>query len=113
VYNIAFIQMNADAILKNDYVSRYQAAGEQRFYHNLLSYAVNKLIKIKDEEFLGISPELEFLEHSESFLFLYRRESDPVYLELSRVFRRAANKIYRMMLKKGMTQRNSKFLNVV
>lgn len=105
--------MSVDATLKSDYVSRYNAVGEQKFYRNLLCYAINKLIKIRDDEYSGTSPELEFLDYSERFLFLYRREGDSIYLELSKVFRKAAHKIYRMMLKKGMTPKNMKFLNVV
>ncbi len=105
--------MNADTTFKQDFVDRYQSVGEHKFYRNLLSIAINKLIKIRDNEFTGTSPEIEFISYSERFLFLYRRESDPINLELSRVFRKAANKIYRLMLKKEMTQRNPKFLNVV
>lgn len=105
--------MSVDVTQKNDHISKYHAIGEQRFYRNLLCYAINKLIKIRDEEYPGTSPELEFLEHSERFLFLYRREADPTYLEISKLFRKAAHKIYRMMLKKGMTNKNLKFLNIV
>ncbi len=113
MYNFAFFKVDADTTLKQDFVERYRSVGEQKFYRNLLCYAINKLIKIRDDEYTGTSPEIEFISYSERFLFLYRRESDPVNLELSRVFRKAANKIYRMMLKKEMTQRNPKFLNVV
>jgi hypothetical protein len=61
----------------------------------------------------GQSPDLEFLEYYDKFMILYRREGDPNYLEVARIFRRAAHKIYRLMLKKQMTSHNAKFLNLV
>lgn len=103
----------ADALQTKDYVSRYHSIGEQRFYRDLLHYAVTKIISINKGEYKGTSPELEFLDYSERFLFLYRRESEDTYLELSKVFRKAGHKMYRIMLKKGMTPRNAKFLNLV
>jgi hypothetical protein len=104
--------MNADA-LKRDFVDKYHSVGEQKFYRFLLVYAINKLIKIRDGEYKGTSPELEYLDYSERFVFLYRREAEEVYLKLAHIFRKAGNKIYRMMLKKGLTKKNSKFLNIV
>lgn len=106
------LKMSGD-LLKSNFIEKYHSVGEQKFYKFLLSYAINKLIKIRDEEYIGTSPELEFLEYSERFLFLYRRENQEVHIEMSRLFRKAAHKIYRIMLKKGMTQRNAKFLNLV
>lgn len=104
----------SDTLFKKDFIDKYNAVGEEKFYKFLLTYAINKLIKIRDGEYKGTSsPELEFLEHSEKFLLLSRREGDDVYLGISRVFRKAAHKIYRMMLKKNMTVRNIKFLNLV
>jgi hypothetical protein len=99
--------------VKNDFVEKYQAVGELRFHKFLLSYAVNKLIKIEAGDIKSGSPELEFLTYSEKFLQLYRRENEEVFLEMSSVFRRTAHQIYWMMLKKGLTERNSKFLNLV
>jgi len=103
--------MNVD-ILKNDSIDKYHAIGQEKFYKSLLCGAISGLTKIKNGDFKGISPEIEFLSCSDKFLFLYRRESDVKYLELSRIYRRAAHKIYRLMLKKGMTKRNDKFLNL-
>lgn len=99
--------------LRNEFVDKYYSVGEQRFYKFLLTHAINKLIKIQDEEYKGTSPDLEYLEYSERFLFLYRRENEEVFIDMSRLFRKAAHKIYRLMLKKDMTPRNAKFLNLV
>lgn len=105
--------MNAYSF-KEEFVNKYDALGEARFYKFLLCYAVNKLVMIEIKD-LGdrFSPELEFLEHSEKFLLLYRRDDQEIYLVLARVFRKAAHKIYRMMLKKNMIVKSSKFLNLV
>ncbi len=104
--------MSVDA-LKREFVPKYLAAGEQKFYRFLLLYALNKLISIEKETYKGTSPELEFLGYYDQFIILYRREGEDVYLDLSRVFRKAAHKIYRVMLKKKMTEKNTKFLNLV
>lgn len=101
-------------IVKTDFIDKYSALGEQKFYKFLLCYAINKLIKIRDGEYKGsCTPELEFLDYSEKFLVLHRRDDQQVYLAMSRTFRKAAHKIYRIMLKKKMTPRNAKFLNLV
>jgi hypothetical protein len=104
--------MPADPV-KNIFIDRYHSVGEYRFYRFLLHYAVNKIIAISNETYKGTSPEIEFLDYSDRFLHLYRREHQEVFIELSRVFRRAAHKIYRLMVKRGMTQTNKRFLNVV
>lgn len=99
--------------LKKEFVPKYLAAGEQKFYRFLLLYALNKLIFIEKGTFKGTSPEIEFLDYYDQFIILYRREGEEVYLDLARVFRRAAHKIYRVMLKKKMTEKNVRFLNLV
>jgi DUF1680 family protein len=108
--------MSVDALKKN-FVPKYLATGEQKFYRFLLLYALNKLIFLEKgtfkDSFKGKSPELEFLDYYEQFIILYRREGEEVYLDLARVFRRAGHKVYRVMLKKKMTDRNLKFLNLV
>ncbi len=112
VNKFVYLQMSVEALKKN-FVPKYLATGEQKFYRFLLFYALNKLIYIEKDSFKGKSPELEFLDYYEQFIILYRREGEDVYLELARVFRRAAHKVYRVMLKKSMTERNAKFLNLV
>jgi hypothetical protein len=100
-------------VLKQEFVPKYLAAGEQKFYRFLLVYALNKLIAIEKEVYKGESPNLEFLEYYDRFIILYRREGDEVYLQVARLFRKAAHRIYRIMLKKKMTEVNLKFLNLV
>lgn len=99
--------------LKKEFVPKYKAVGEDKFYRFLLLYAINKLIYIEKGSFKGISPELEFLDYYDRFIILYRREGEEIYLDLGRIFRRTAHKIYRVMLKKKMTEKNPKFFNLV
>lgn len=104
--------MSGDTLKKD--INKYNLIGEQKFYRFLLCEAINKLIKIRDGDFKShISPEIDLLDYSDKFLFLYRRDDQEVYLKISRTFRKAAHKIYRIMLKKQMTERNLKFLNLV
>jgi hypothetical protein len=100
-------------VLKNEFIPKYLAAGERKFYRFLLVFALNKLVLIEKGTFKGATPDLQFLDCYEQFIILYRREGEEVYLELARLFRRAAHKIYRIMLKKKMTAPNSKFLQSV
>lgn len=104
--------MSVEAI-KKEFVPKYLAAGEPKFYRLLLLYALNKLIYIEKGSFKGKSPELEFLDVYDQFIILYRREGEDVYLDLARVFRKAAHKVYRVMRKKKMTEKNERFLNLV
>jgi hypothetical protein len=104
--------MNADALKKN-FLPKYKADGELNFYKFLLSYAVQRLVAIEKKEYEGSPPNLEFLDYYNQFIILYRREGEEIYLEIAKVFRKAAHKIYRVMLKKKMTPRNDKFLNLV
>jgi len=100
--------------VKNEFVDKYLLVGPDKFYKFLLFYAIKKLVKISDQDQKNIkSPEMEFLDYSEKFLVLYRRDGNIIFLELSGVFRKAAHKVYRMMLKKGLTPFNSRFLNLV
>jgi hypothetical protein len=100
-------------VLKQEFIPKYLAAGEQKFYRFLLIYAINKLIAIERNVYKGEVPNLEFLGYHDRFIILYRREGEEVYLRVARLFRKAAHKIYRVMLKKKMTETNPKFLNLV
>ena len=103
----------SDEALKNKFVPKYLEAGEERFYRFLLYYASNKLVFIKKGSFKGTSPEVDLLDYYDQFIILYRREGEDIYLDLARVFRRAAHKVYRVMLKSQMTEKNQRFLNLV
>lgn len=112
INKFVYAQMSVEAI-KKEFVPKYLAAGEPKFYRLLLLYALNKLIHIEKGSFKGKSPEMEFLDVYDQFIILYRREGEEVYLDLARVFRKAAHKVYRVMRKKKMTEKNDRFLNLV
>jgi hypothetical protein len=100
-------------VIKQEYVPKYLANGDQRFYRFLLLWALNKLILIDKGIYKGTPPNLEYLDYYDRFIILYRREGDEVYLRIAKMLRKAAHKIYRIMLKKNMTAPNAKFLNLV
>lgn len=99
--------------LKETYVSKYLLIGGDKFYRLLLTNALNKVIIIQEGKSGSITPDLELLKNYNSFLTLYRREGDTTFLEISKIFRKAANKVYRIMLKQGLTEFNDKFLNIL
>lgn len=99
--------------LKNEYLSKYKTNGEEKFYRFLLLMSLNDIIMMQKGMYRGTSPEIKLMNCYEEFFFVYRREGDDVYLSLAKCFRKAAHKIYRIMLKKNMTVRNAKFLNLV
>lgn len=99
--------------LKKEFVPKYLSVGVDKFYRFLLLYALNKLIEMEKGSYKGVSPELELLNYHERFLVLYRREGEDIYLDLAKVFRKSAHKIYRVMIKKTMTDTNHRFLNLV
>ncbi len=96
-----------------EYIDRYKQMGADRFYGFLLTYSINKLIKIKEGTFDGLSPETEFLDFAERFLRLYRRNGDIIHLDISRTFRKAGHKIYRLMRKQNLIEKNKRFLQAV
>lgn len=100
-------------VLKEKYVPQFISNGEDRFYRSLLFLALNKLVLINKGMYKGTHPHLEYLEYYDRFIILHRREGDEVYLQIAKMLRKAAHRIYRIMLKKKMTTTNMKFLNSV
>ena len=98
--------------LKQEYILKY-LNNQDKFYRDLLVAAFAKLVLISQDNYRGTTPELEYLEDYNQFIILYRREGDEGYLEIAKIFRKVAHRVYRIMLKKGMTSRNTKFLNSV
>lgn len=113
MYNLAYYKMSEIDSLKSQFVSKYQNLGSYKFYRLLIVYSLNKLVLIEKDEYRGISPNLEFIDCYDKFIILYRREGNETYLEIAKLFRKAAHKIYRVMLKKNMTAINKKFLTLV
>lgn len=103
----------SEETIKKEFLTKYVKDGEEKFYKFLITSAVNKLISIMEGKYKGKSPELEFMDYHDQFIILYRREGESVYFDLAKLFRKAAHKTYRVMLKKNLTPRNAKFLNLV
>jgi hypothetical protein len=99
--------------LKDDFVPKFITNGEDKFYRSLLFLAINKLALIKEGLYKGALPHLEYLDYCDRFLILHRREGDEIYLRIAKMLRRAAHRIYRIMLKAKMASYNDKFLNLV
>lgn len=104
--------MNID-ILKKELIPKFLQDGNDKFYRSLLMLALNKLILLSQGNYRGGLPNLELLDHHDQFIILYRREGEEVCLNIARVFRRAAHKIYRIMLKKQMCETDKRFLNLL
>ena len=100
-------------VLKKEFLPKYSSMGESKFYKSLLFYAVNKLLILEKSQYNGTLPNIELLECHDQFIILYRREGEPSYLDIAKIFRKVAHKIYRVMLKKNITTKNDKFLNLV
>ena len=99
--------------LKRDFIPKFVAIGNARFYSYLLTYAINKMVSIEKKTYTGVSPEIEFMDLHDQLIVLYRREGEQVCLDLAKVFRKAGHKIYRSLLKNGFINYNPRFLNLV
>jgi len=99
--------------LKSNLVPEFLANGENKFYRSIVFIAVQKLVLINKGNYRGTPPHLEYIDYYDRFIILYRREGDEVYLNIAKMLRKAAHKIYRIMLKKNMTPSNAKFFNLV
>lgn len=100
-------------LLKTQLVPKYKDVGEYKFYRFLLLHALNKLVLIEKGTYEGVFPNLEYLSYYDKLIILYRREGDPIYLEIGKLCRKAAHKVYRIMLRKNMIEPDRKFLNLV
>jgi hypothetical protein len=102
--------MQSDNI-KKLFINKYSTVGEEKFYKFLITYALNRIVETSPKD--NYNPAMELMDYYDMFLKLYRREGEDIYMDLARQFRRAGHKIYRVILKKGLTEKNAKFLNLV
>jgi hypothetical protein len=110
---LSYLIMQMAEKLKKELLPKYVEVGEANFHNFLIIYAKNELIAVESGMCKGSTPELNFLNYSDQFIFLYRKEGEAIYLDLARVLRKVAHQIYRLMLKKKMTTYNMRFMNVV
>lgn len=97
--------------IKQLFINKYSTVGEEKFYKFLITYALKRMVENNDNTVYN--PANELMEYYDMFLKLYRREGTEIYLELSKQFRRAAHRIYRVMKKKGIASKTNKFLYLV
>lgn len=102
----------SDTISKT-FIEKYKSIGKEQFYNFILTFAVDKLFKLQMSSHKGTSPEIELLEYYNKFLSFYRSGKGDECLELAKIFRKAAHKIYRVGLKKGMVKESNNFLALV
>jgi hypothetical protein len=99
--------------IKKLFINKYATVGEEKFYKFLITYALNRIVEPVEKDKNSLNPALELMDYYDMFLKLYRREGDEIYLELSHQFRKAGHRIYRIMLKKGLVEKNNKFLQLI
>lgn len=99
--------------IKEELVPMFAANGEHKFYNSIIFLGVKKMIAIEKGDYKGPLPNVEYLDYHDKFLILYRREGEDIYLDIAKMFRKAGNKLYRLMLKKEMIEKDLKFLNVI
>lgn len=98
------------AEIKEVCLNKYLIFGEDRFYRFLINYATTRIISNDNK---GISPELELMDYHDTFIALFRKEGNDNYLKIAKLFRRAAHRTYKSLLKQGKSKHSERFLNVV
>lgn len=100
--------------IKKDIVNLFLEFGEDKLYKNLLVQAIKRIISfMQNPEEFNISPDKELLILSENFLSMYRSGEEDYYLTISKIIRRAAHKIHRLLLKKHLVKKDENFITLV
>ena len=95
------------------FLGKYENIGNNSFYKYLLAYCMKKIVLVQEQEYKGIYPHIEMLKYYDNSLKLYRRDGDESLMEMAKVFRKVAHKIYRVMLRKNLIATDNKFLTEV
>lgn len=93
--------------LKKQIISKYND-GDDKLHKFLLSYALKTIIDLDTNR-----PDLELLDLHDKFLIMFRREDEPQFLNVARICRKSAHKVYRILFKKNLVNKDTRFLNVV
>jgi hypothetical protein len=103
-----------DDSVKNTLSQEYLKGGENYLSKKLLVSAIKQIsLLIEQGSNSKNFPDTELLNISQNFLQLYREEGDDHYLEISKICRKVAHRVYRVLLKKHLVKKNNKFLNLV
>lgn len=95
---------------KNIFLTKYKDFGEEKFYEFLIEYGKERT---KNLDKRTISPADELLGYSDNFIETYRKDNDNIYLQMSKIFRKAAHAIHRIMINSGKQAKSAKFLRLV
>ena len=97
-----------ETALQKTYLESDKLNGSDKFYSKILYFGMTE-ISVQKNYFVADV----LLTLSKAFLASYRRENDEDLLEISKIIRKAAHKLYRVLLKMELTSINAKFLNKV
>jgi hypothetical protein len=87
--------------------------GSTKFYNKLLYLGLQKVVLISNNSLKGAYPHLEYLSFYDKLYLLYKQNGEEIYLDMAKVFRKASNKMYRILLKKNFVEKNNKFFNII
>jgi len=91
-------------------IDKYNELGEDKFYHFLLVFAL-KYSVTHDKD--NTTADIYLLNMHDELIFMYRKSGTKNYLDIAKIFRKAANKVYRIFIKKELVVKNTRFLNIV
>lgn len=92
---------------------QYLNNGKNKFYRSIILLALEKIISISENSFKGTYPDIEYLNYHDKLYILYKKDGDETYLEMAILFRKAAHKIHRVLLRKKLVLSNNRFLTLV
>ncbi len=92
--------------VQEEYEDRLAEKGSTDFYRHIIGSAIINIGQFD-------TPEEYYLNQSEAFVILYRQTGNGNYLDISRILRRAAHRLYRQYMRMHMREKNDRFLNLV
>lgn len=105
--------MSTNDPLNNEFVKKYKELGADAFYKLVLIEGLEVILKIHEDKYDGVYPDIQLLTQYNKFLSLYRKYNKDIYLDVAKIFRRAAHKLHRVMVRKKIITKNDKFLNSI
>lgn len=99
--------------VKKQFLERFREMGSLNFFQFLLVSAMKDLVEMEKETHVGAFPNAKLMNMHDEFLKIHRKEGEETFLEMAKVCRKAAHKVYRLMLKKNMIEKDRKFLTLV
>lgn len=102
----------SDIVIQN-IIKTYNDNGESYLYKTLIVNSIKKITLLLNDKNFNNSPDKELISLYEKFMYMYRTEGDEVYLNIAKIIRKAAHKIYRVLLKQNYIKKDEHFLNLV